>query len=538
MSRTIKRMTAILLSVMMITSILTALPFTANAATSGTTGSCTWKLDDNGTLTVSGNGLMHDYSAVAGDNAPWIDKTKQVVFERGVDSVGNEAFYKCALLEQVTLSNTIGNIGRRAFSYCTKLKQIIIPESVTRIHYESFDRCSNLETIVIPDSVEFIGNNAFRGCGKLTVYCNTNSAAYYYAKDNRITTAPIEDAPMPDISQSGTTGDCTWALDNNGTLTIKGSGMMENYNYEEPYVPWDIYAVKRVIIEDGVKNIGNYAFYNCKKLTEVTIPDSVTSIGYCAFEYCEKLTSVVIPGSVTSIGYDAFSSCKSLASVVIPDSVTKLGNSAFSYCSNLTSVIIGDGLNCIGEYAFFRCEKLSSFTIGKNVTSIEWHALQSGESLKSITIPASVTFIDQNSLGYYLKSGMTLKVADFTIYGYNGTTAQQYANDNGFAFVSLGDIPVEPTTVEPTTAEPTTVEPTTEPAPAVMVGDVNGDNVVNGADAGLLSRYTSGWKGYESKIKNMAAADINGDGNVNGADSGILARYTSGWKQYDKYFQS
>ena len=69
-----------------------------------------------------------------------------------------------------------------------------------------------------------------------------------------------------------------------------------------------------------------------------------------------------------------------------------------------------------------------------------------------------------------------------------------------------------------------------------LIGDVNNDGVVNGADAGLLSRYTSGWKGYESKIKNMAAADINGDGNVNGADSGILARYTSGWKQYDKYF--
>ena len=77
-----------------------------------------------------------------------------------------------------------------------------------------------------------------------------------------------------------------------------------------------------------------------------------------------------------------------------------------------------------------------------------------------------------------------------------------------------------------------------EPQPSVLIGDVNGDGVVNGADAGILNRYTSGWKGYEEKIKNMSAADINGDGTVNGADAGILARHTSGWKQYNKYFES
>ena len=69
-----------------------------------------------------------------------------------------------------------------------------------------------------------------------------------------------------------------------------------------------------------------------------------------------------------------------------------------------------------------------------------------------------------------------------------------------------------------------------------LVGDVNADGQVNGADAGLLSRYVAGWKDYDKKIKNMKAADINGDGNVNGADAGILARHTSGWKNYEKYF--
>ena len=74
------------------------------------------------------------------------------------------------------------------------------------------------------------------------------------------------------------------------------------------------------------------------------------------------------------------------------------------------------------------------------------------------------------------------------------------------------------------------------PETKVLIGDVNGDGKVNGADAGLLSRYTSGWDGYGEKIKNMDAADNNGDGKVNGADSGILSRFTSGWEGYDKYF--
>ncbi|MEE0872744.1 MAG: dockerin type I repeat-containing protein, partial [Ruminococcus sp.] len=75
-----------------------------------------------------------------------------------------------------------------------------------------------------------------------------------------------------------------------------------------------------------------------------------------------------------------------------------------------------------------------------------------------------------------------------------------------------------------------------KPEPEALTGDVNGDGKVNGADAGILNRYTSGWTGYADRISDMKAADINGDGKVNGADSGILNRHTSGWTGYDKYF--
>ncbi|MEE0873512.1 MAG: bacterial Ig-like domain-containing protein [Ruminococcus sp.] len=70
----------------------------------------------------------------------------------------------------------------------------------------------------------------------------------------------------------------------------------------------------------------------------------------------------------------------------------------------------------------------------------------------------------------------------------------------------------------------------------VLIGDVNNDGKVNGSDAGLLNRYTSGWTGYSDRLTNFEAADINGDGKVNGADSGILNRYVSSWTSVNKYF--
>ena len=68
-----------------------------------------------------------------------------------------------------------------------------------------------------------------------------------------------------------------------------------------------------------------------------------------------------------------------------------------------------------------------------------------------------------------------------------------------------------------------------------ITGDVNGDGAVNGKDAALLARYTSGWDGYADKV-DKDAADINGDGKINGQDSAILMRYTSGWTEYNKFF--
>ena len=117
---------------------------------------------------------------------------------------------------------------------------------------------------------------------------------------------------------SGTCGDnLTWTLvESTGTLTISGTGAMQNFNnpnyYSNGLSPWyyDRAKVITVVIEDGVTTIGNCAFYNCSKMSSVIIHNSVTTIGSYAFSSCSCLTSITIPSSVTSIGSSAFSGLK------------------------------------------------------------------------------------------------------------------------------------------------------------------------------------------------------------------------------------
>ena len=98
----------------------------------------------------------------------------------------------------------------------------------------------------------------------------------------------------------------------------------------------DFSSVTNLVISDGVKSIGEFAFFRCSSLMSVTIPDSITSIGDRAFGDCWSLKSVTIPKSVKSIGNRAFEGCSSLKCVTIPNSVTSVGNGAFSECGELT----------------------------------------------------------------------------------------------------------------------------------------------------------------------------------------------------------
>ena len=127
-------------------------------------GNLTWKLDADGTLTISGTGAMKDYDY---DNnlSPVYNNSnvKKVVIEDGVTSIGNSAFYNCDGLTSITIPKSVTSIGESAFEDCSNLTSITIPDSVTSIEYCAFS-CCGLTSITIPDSVTSIGSEAFSSC--------------------------------------------------------------------------------------------------------------------------------------------------------------------------------------------------------------------------------------------------------------------------------------------------------------------------------------------------------------------------------------
>ena len=98
------------------------------------------------------------------------------------------------------------------------------------------------------------------------------------------------------LASSGTCGaNLTWTLDNEGTLTISGTGAMNDFEYKSS--PWCSfrYSVRAIQIEPGVTSIGNYTFSGCSSLTNVAIPASVMRIGVNAFSGCSSLIKIDIP---------------------------------------------------------------------------------------------------------------------------------------------------------------------------------------------------------------------------------------------------
>ena len=140
---------------------------------------------------------------------------------------------------------------------------------------------------------------------------------------------------------SGVCGDkLTWVLDS-GTLTISGTGSMDDYqsSSDQPWYKEGVSKdIKTVVIEGGVTSIGKFAFYDCTSLESVRIPEGVISIGKFAFHQCEKLESVTIPNSVTSIEAGAFRGCNGLTEVTILSWSTTIDGSAFTDDNNINDV--------------------------------------------------------------------------------------------------------------------------------------------------------------------------------------------------------
>jgi len=236
-----------------------------------------------------------------------------------------------------------------------------------------------------------------------------------------------------------TSGKCgenlTWVLDDDGTLTISGTGAMTNWSSDSK-VPW--YSkkdkIKIVNIENSVTSIGKNAFHDCGNLIGIANGKGIKSIGDSAFSYCGGLKSVTIPSGVTSIGNYAFSHCSNITNLIIANKVVSIGNYAFRECDSITSIEIPSGVKNIGNGAFSECENLAKINISEGIETIGSSAFSECEELTSVTIPSSVTsigtgaFDECNSLEIYVNNeNKNYSSLDGVLFNKDKTILIQYA---------------------------------------------------------------------------------------------------------------
>lgn len=191
------------------------------------------------------------------------------------------------------------------------------------------------------------------------------------------------------------------------TLTISGTGAMPDFNFPEGNLaPWWNYEalgmltsfgnfklegeLKKVVIQDGVTNVSNYALFFLPAATQVTLPESVTSIGRYGIALCSKLTGMSIPKGVTEIG-DFGLAGDGLTAITLPDGLQTLGRGAFDACASLSGMTLPAAITAVPDKCFNDCTKLLTVDYKGEVTAIGERAFEGCKSLTKAPIPATVT---------------------------------------------------------------------------------------------------------------------------------------------------
>lgn len=219
-------------------------------------------------------------------------------------------------------------------------------------------------------------------------------------------------------SAAGTSGKCGpsayWSFDSStGTLTISGSGAMEDYEYGNEF-PWMDYrnSIQTIVIGDQITQIGRYAFTGTACST-IKFGKNVRSIGAEAFNGCRNLSGdLTLPDSVQIVGDRAFSGCTGLnGTLTLGSSLQTIGAGAFHYCPFSGDLVIPDNVTSIGDSAFYisdylRPETQGTLTLGKNLRTIGKAAFSGCAFTGSLTIPEGVTEIANGTFSSSRSNGM------------------------------------------------------------------------------------------------------------------------------------
>ena len=213
----------------------------------------------------------HPVTRIGAKSFNWRFMVNQVAVPGGVTAIGEGAFEGCYGMRGIALPGSLTHIGGKAFAGCRALTGISLPRRLSELGDRAFDKCTGLTEITLPDSLASVGANPFSRCRNL----------------ERI-----------DVG------------DDHPTLAVDG-GML--YDKAEARLIWGS-GEGAVTIPPHIRVLGDSAFYECDRLTEVKLPDGLEAILDHAFYGCARLTEVRIPRGVSFVGNAAFSDWKIMRS--------------------------------------------------------------------------------------------------------------------------------------------------------------------------------------------------------------------------------
>ena len=287
----------------------------------------------------------------------------------------------------------LNTIGDQAFYGCTLLTQITIPESVVTIGSKAFWNCPALQTVTF---------NAINCVSMQTAY-NSNTYSVFSS------------------DASGSASALTRVVVGNSVTRIP------DYAFKGSV---DIY--QRLVVPASVVRIGKYAFYNCNSLVQMVIQgNGLQTIDEYAFWGCSALRSALnLPNSVTTLGQYAFYGCLVLPSATFGTGVETIGGYAFWNCPALTTVNF-NATNCTSmvtnsQYSVFNsgtgnggATPMTTLSIGNTVTRIPDFAFRNSPSIThAITIPNAITYIGQYAFYGIQSAELTIGTGITEIGGY------------------------------------------------------------------------------------------------------------------------
>ena len=287
-----------------------------------------------------------------------------------VEELGSYAFAQCLSMTSVAIPASVTTMGSGVFTDCDALRDIVFHN--TSIETECFAGCDGLETLTIPNNIDFIGYHAFDACTGL-----------------KNITMPIEQSWFNTFTGCRSVEQITYTAQSSGVMKDRTEGYYDDTHYQYTLEYACRSSLKKVIYEEGVTSIGNFACFpgsdfSSSQLTEIRLPSTLKRIGLRAFSRT-ALPSPMLSENVEELGSYAFAQCQSMTSVTIPASVTTMGSGVFMECSAIRDIEFRNAL--IGAECFAGCTSLETLVIPNQVASIYKGAFNRCTGLKDVTMP-------------------------------------------------------------------------------------------------------------------------------------------------------